>query len=108
MINMKSDLNNSRSFKEKLLDGVGMDDSQIINTQDLFFDQNDPSLVYEQTDALEIMDNSNATTLGWDVDLKKTIDLTDEFNDKENDEALKNREQQMQNLRKVEPVECSA
>ena len=78
---MKSDLNNSRSFKEKLLDGVGMDDSQIINTQDLNFDKNDPSLVFEKTETLEIKDCANSTTLGWDVEMKKTIDLTNEFND---------------------------
>ena len=60
---MKSDLNNSRSFKEKLLDGVGMEDSMTMNTQDLDFDKNDPSLVYEKTESLEMKEGSNVTTL---------------------------------------------
>ena len=36
MLEMKSDLKNSKSFKEKLLDGAGLDDSQIINMQDMY------------------------------------------------------------------------
>ena len=80
MQELKSDLKNSKSFKEKLLDGAGLDDSQIIKMQDLYLNQNDPSMQYAKTESIELKMGANVVTFAKEIKKNDIENVVNDFN----------------------------